>query len=362
MANVLTSYYRSKPGGFCTRLFRAIETLLNEGHVVHYLSVVPFPIDHPNCHFHRFPWPERQTEGLIFWCCYFLASPFLLAGLGIQYHITHLFAFGHSYALLLKPLALLKNLPLAVFIRGDAVVSHKIKSRSQWIYSLDLLLEGLAIYKINLYGVSHSLIQTVLGRHRWLRPKHFCLLRNDVTPVNSTRERPFVTPIRMACVGILEEVKNQTFLFEVMKEIDKNQAQLFVYGKGPLEIALQEQIKKSRLNDRVFLMGWVEKAILWPQVDLLLMPSLHEGSPNAVMEALSRGLPVLASDIAEHREILPASNLMALDDHSLWVERIRRIAQSPEQEIEKLIADQRPYVDKLIFDWDKYICSYIIQE
>lgn len=69
-ARILTSYYRPKPGGFCKRLFRAINALLERGHEVHYLSVVEFPIDHPSCMHHKFPWPERYTDTLIFWAMF----------------------------------------------------------------------------------------------------------------------------------------------------------------------------------------------------------------------------------------------------------------------------------------------------
>ena len=72
MATILTCYYRPKPGGLCKRLFRAIESLLSSGHEVHYLAVVAFPISHPHCHFHQFPWPEAKTHGMIFGLCFIL--------------------------------------------------------------------------------------------------------------------------------------------------------------------------------------------------------------------------------------------------------------------------------------------------
>src|SRR5438093_1345770 len=75
MATILTCYYRPTPGGLCKRLFRAIESLLSSGHEVHYLAVVAFPISHPHCHFHQFPWPEAKTHGMIFWFM-LLASAF----------------------------------------------------------------------------------------------------------------------------------------------------------------------------------------------------------------------------------------------------------------------------------------------
>ncbi len=107
MATVLTCYYRPKPGGLCKRLFRAIEALLADGHSVHYLAVQPFPIDHPRCRFHRFPWPGGATEGLAFWVALHLFAPFWLLVIGLRQGVTHAFAFGHTYALLMQPLRVL---------------------------------------------------------------------------------------------------------------------------------------------------------------------------------------------------------------------------------------------------------------
>lgn len=361
MANILTSYYRPKPGGFCTRLFRAIEALLDGGHTVHYLAVAPFPVDHPKCHFHRFPWPAEKTDGLFFWGCYFLLAPWLLMGIGFQYRITHLFAFGHTYALLLQPLKILRKLPLAVFMRADSIENHKLKGRARWLWRLDLWLEGLAIYDAALYGVSLSLVQTIVSRHKRLRPRLSALLRNDIQPATSDNGEKESAPfVRMACVGILEKRKNQTFLLEIMKGIHKDEARLFIYGQGPLEADLRQQLNTLEMADRVFLMGWVDRESLWPQVDLLLMPSLHEGAPNAVLEALARDIPVLASDIPEHREILPPSCLISMADPSSWARQINRVFIDPENRLGELIVRQQPYVKELTFDWDKEVCNDIV--
>src|SRR5262249_31778124 len=133
MATILTCYYRPKPGGLCKMLFRAIEALLSSGHEVHYLAVVPFPILHPHCHFHRLPWPEDKTEGLIFWFMFHLIALFQLLFLGLRYRVTHLFAFAHSYAFLLQPLRLLKRIPLTVFLHADTLENHRYKHRSPFV-------------------------------------------------------------------------------------------------------------------------------------------------------------------------------------------------------------------------------------
>ncbi|MCI5209255.1 MAG: hypothetical protein D3910_10780 [Candidatus Electrothrix sp. ATG2] len=167
---ILTCYYRPKPGGFCKRLFRAIKALLERGHTVHYLAVVPFPIDHPHCHFHRFPWPEAKTSGYLFWACFHALAPLLLLFHGFRHPVNQLFAFGSTYSLLLQPLRLLKRIPLSLFLRADTITNHQIKKRHNLLIKMEYFLEGLGIVGTNMFGVSQNLTDTVNGRHTIFKP------------------------------------------------------------------------------------------------------------------------------------------------------------------------------------------------
>ena len=137
MSSILTCYYRPKPGGFCKRLFRGIEALLAEGNTVHYLAVVPFPIDHPNCHYHHFPWPEGKTDTPLFWLVFHLLAPLMLVYLGIRYRICYSFAFGVTYGFLLQPLRLIRQIPLSLFVRADALKNHQLKRRSRLLIAIE---------------------------------------------------------------------------------------------------------------------------------------------------------------------------------------------------------------------------------
>jgi glycosyltransferase involved in cell wall biosynthesis len=286
MSRILTCYYKPKPGGFCKRLFRAINALLDAGHTVHYLAVIRFPIDHPDCHFHRFPWPEKYSSGYPFWGFFLLFAPLQLLYIGIRYQMHCLFAFGYIYSLLLQPLRLLKGLPLALFLRADAIENHRINKRSGILISLESLFEGLGIFGTLMYGVSATLTKATVDRHSILRPSTSGLLRNEISKVSVVEKESSTTqlPLRLACVGVLEARKNQRFLCEVMRDIKAEQAQLYLYGTGQDESFLQETVQTENLDDRVHFMGWIDSESIWPEVDLLLMPSLHEGAPNPAFE------------------------------------------------------------------------------
>lgn len=364
MATILTCYYRPKPGGLCKRLFRAIESLLSSGHEVHYLAVVAFPLSHPHCHFHRFPWPGSKTDGIIFWFMFHLIAPFQLLFLGFRYRVTHLFAFGHSYALLLQPLRLLKSIPLTLFLRADALENHRHKQRSPFLVKLDGIIESLAISGVRLYGVSRCLTTRVMARHTLLSPHIAGTLPNNM-PDLRPRQRGQTTPslpLRLACVGVLEERKNQSFMMRCMVHIDGSLAHLYLFGLGADEEHLKNLAKELHIEDRVTFMGWIDEVdIIWEQVDLLLFPSLHEGAPNAILEALAYYVPVLASNIPEHREILPEGNLLPISDLMIWVETLKAILTDMPRSLEKLCEEQYKVAHRLRFDWEDEIQKRILQ-
>ncbi len=185
MAKILTCYYRPKPGGLCKRLFRAINALLENGHTIHYLSVLPFPISHPDCHFHSFPWQADKTKGYLFWGIFHFVAPVMLLFLGFKYRISHAFAFGPTYSLLLQPLHILKNIPLSLFLRADTLKNHKLNENPGWLLLLESRLEGMAIFNVKLCSVSKNLLVKVLSRHRALLPKHSEILVNDINKISS---------------------------------------------------------------------------------------------------------------------------------------------------------------------------------
>ena len=76
--------------------------------------------------------------------------------------------------------------------------------------------------------------------------------------------------------------------------------QLDIAGDGPLRPHLAAEITRHGLCDRVCLLGAIPRAdllALYGQADLFVFPSLHDSSGNVVLEALSRGLPVICLDL-----------------------------------------------------------------
>ena len=92
-----------------------------------------------------------------------------------------------------------------------------------------------------------------------------------------------------------------------------------------------------------------------------MFPSVNEGSPNAVLEALAYGVPVLAGDIPELRELLPANSLLPADDAGAWNEAIAAILTDAKARLGALAKAQAAFAAHLRFDWDAAFCERVLR-
>jgi glycosyltransferase involved in cell wall biosynthesis len=86
-------------------------------------------------------------------------------------------------------------------------------------------------------------------------------------------------------VEIVNHLKNDDSLYFVMA------------GNGNLYHETLEQIKRYRLENKVYLPGFVDTRDYLKISNLLVLPSEIDGRPNAVLESLSMGVPVVASSV-----------------------------------------------------------------
>ncbi len=111
--------------------------------------------------------------------------------------------------------------------------------------------------------------------------------------------------------GRLTKVKAHNLLLDAFAVIykDNNQCSLVIAGEGSLRANLELQSEKLGIKDNVFFLGQ-RKDI--PEVlralDAFVLPSLSEGHPLVLLEAMAAGLPVIASNVGGIPEILYEPN------------------------------------------------------
>jgi glycosyltransferase involved in cell wall biosynthesis len=112
--------------------------------------------------------------------------------------------------------------------------------------------------------------------------------------------------LQLALVGNLLTIhKGQDLVLEILAaEQWKNRpVHLNIYGQGPEEQYLKDLVAFYQLQHRVTFFGKVKDIRrLWADNHILLMPSLMEGMPLAVVEAMICGRPCIVTDVGGHKE------------------------------------------------------------
>lgn len=99
-------------------------------------------------------------------------------------------------------------------------------------------------------------------------------------------------------VGELIKRKNHQAAIKTISKIKDNNIYYIICGQGKLENKLVSLCKKLNIENRVLFLGYRDDIIdLLHMSDIFLFPSLQEGLPVALMEAMATGLPCVVSSI-----------------------------------------------------------------
>ena len=111
----------------------------------------------------------------------------------------------------------------------------------------------------------------------------------------------------IGAVGRLWPQKNYKDLIwaaELLKVVRKD-SHLLIIGEGPQRMQLLRWRDNLEIADRVHFLGHRDDVpALLPHLSVFWIGSAYEGQSNAVMEAMSYGLPVVASDIPGNRDLV----------------------------------------------------------
>lgn len=99
-------------------------------------------------------------------------------------------------------------------------------------------------------------------------------------------------------VGEVNENKNHRVVIEALAKLKATDVHYIICGRGELEESHKALANQLGLNGRVHLTGYRnDVADFYQAADIFVFPSLREGLPVAVMEAMASGLPIVCNDI-----------------------------------------------------------------
>jgi glycosyltransferase involved in cell wall biosynthesis len=237
-----------------------------------------------------------------------------------------------------KPLAALCRVP--VLFNHDHI--HDIfRYREKWRLWLDRWFNLLTDQII---AVSKS-TQNFLLQNEKIPPQKVALIYNAVDleryfPGSPERRRECRRKLGLPAdvlvvlgVGRLKPQKNFTGFLEVAASLSRRLPEVcfVIAGDGPDRTSLENLAIQLGIAHLVHFPGFVaHMRDLYLASDVLFFPSLFEGTPMAVLEAMASGLPVVASRIDGTAEILTDgidAFLAPVEQHQVFVQRLAALLQ-----------------------------------
>jgi glycosyltransferase involved in cell wall biosynthesis len=78
----------------------------------------------------------------------------------------------------------------------------------------------------------------------------------------------------------------------------------FMVGDGPLSQTVDAEVKSMRLNNFIRLPFYRPSSDIFAVSDVIVLPSEYEGMPMVILEAQAMGIPVVATDVGNIRDVL----------------------------------------------------------
>lgn len=330
MMKVMTAMYTMKRGGSYDRFIMMLEAFLERGSAVHCLSLTTIEVQNPSFYNHTLFYPFRNKESLIAKLIVLFFLPLWSIWIGWRHKIDLIIAFGSLYAFLQGFSKWILKKPMVTFIRGSSYFGMTVQNSPRYFLHLIKIVEYLGLLFsdriiTNNIAVRDEILKTLVQRKKI----DVQLLYNNIPPMNirepedisKTKEKYGIPENAKVLVtaGILNKGKNIETLIECLPKMEVKNIYLLIAGDSSTETdfryknSLQDLTKKLGVEKKVIFVGWLEKEELWKTYlasDFFVLPSLKEGMPNAMLEALGLNLPSLGSNIPGIRDILGYEELM----------------------------------------------------
>ncbi len=144
------------------------------------------------------------------------------------------------------------------------------------------------------------------------------MVRYDITVNREEKLREIGVPADSKVIlhiGELSKRKNQITAIRAFNELDDVNAHLLLVGIGELEQELRNHCDYLGIKERVHFLGFrTDIPELLGVADIFIFPSLQEGLPVALMEAMASGLPCVCLDIRGNNDLIDEKGGYLLKD------------------------------------------------
>ncbi len=251
----------------------------------------------------------------------------------------------------------INRLPNKIIINPHGLESYQTLSVRDYLIGVPFRLIFNYLFKkstkvVSLGGRLTDIIRKVTG------PKKICVLPNAVNIPEQAPERDNTTGVvKFLFVGRFALNKGINILAEAVKELNaegyEQKLEFNLVGKGPLFDEYKTKYPFANLH----FLGFADDDRLnelYRTNDIFVLPTLFEGMPTVVLEAMAHRMPVIVTDVGATRELVDEQNGFIIEKNNVrsLKDAIIRFTRMPQSEKNIMFENSYQKV-KGNFTWDK---------
>lgn len=219
-------------------------------------------------------------------------------------HLIH----SHGYREDIYLFLLRTNIPI--------IATNHLWKRTNWILKVYAFIDSLALSGFDALVTVSQPIKKDMTNLPWLKNKNIEVISNginaDAFACSICTEPKGVLisaegSLNLVCISSLTVEKGHRILIDALNtpDLKKTHWHLYIVGEGPERGRLNNLVDHYGMTDKVTFLGRREDIPeLLSKMDLFILPSLKEGLPMALLEAMAAGKPVIATRVGDVAEVL----------------------------------------------------------
>jgi len=232
---------------------------------------------------------------------------------------------------------------------------------------------------INMNIVENEKIESLLINNHSENPEKIRLIHNWINinlPLQNLDKNEMMAKhglddgkFMVAFMGRFSSMRNPQAVIEIAKLLRHENIVFFMGGNGPVYSEVIDTIRQNGLEPQIKAPGFVDTQEILTIADVLILPSIVDGRPNIVLEALAASIPVIASNVGGLPTIITDEYngyLLKHDDINGFAEKIQRLKEDSEL-LRKMKVNARNYAcehldDKIMHEKYAAILNQLLEK